>query len=266
MAGSARPGASTEASAQQMSSVTGELQGKLDSKTARAGEEVVLKTTEKVRTADGTVIPKGTRLIGHVTEAQAHNSAHAESQLGVTFDRAELKDGQSFAIRSTIDSIEPRPNYAAQSSMADDNMFASPMGGGMVGGRAMGGGRIGGGGLMGGAVERTGFEATRGSERIGSSAEGTAGSAVAATGRSSAHLARGMSSRSAATLHAAGASGAASAASSNRFAARATGVPGVMLRNSASGAASGTLSATNRNVHLDSGTQMDLSFAAAGGK
>jgi hypothetical protein len=37
-----------------------------------------------------------------------------------------------------------------------------------------------------------------------------------------------------------------------------------MLRNGDSASASGTLSASKKNVHLDSGTQMDLSFAAAG--
>src|ERR1017187_9501376 len=43
----------------EMSAVTGELEGKLDSKTAKVGDRVVLKTTEKVQTPDGTVIPRG---------------------------------------------------------------------------------------------------------------------------------------------------------------------------------------------------------------
>ena len=56
-----------------MSSVSGELEGKLDSKTAKVGDRVVLKTTEKVQTSDGTVIPRGSRLVGHVTQVQAHD-------------------------------------------------------------------------------------------------------------------------------------------------------------------------------------------------
>ena len=42
--------------------MSGELQDKLDSKTAKVGDSVVVKT------ADGTEIPKGTKLVGRVTD------------------------------------------------------------------------------------------------------------------------------------------------------------------------------------------------------
>jgi hypothetical protein len=82
----------------EMRSVGGELQGKLDSKSARVGETVMVKTTEKIRMADGTVIPKGSRLLGHVTQVQAHDSDHTESSLAFAFDRAEMKCGQTIDI------------------------------------------------------------------------------------------------------------------------------------------------------------------------
>jgi hypothetical protein len=46
--------------------------------------------------------------------------------------------------------------------------------------------------------------------------------------------------------------------------AHATGIPGVMLagRGSAASSASGTLSASKKNVHLDGGTQIVLGVAA----
>jgi hypothetical protein len=47
------------------------------------------------------------------------------------------------------------------------------------------------------------------------------------------------------------------------LAARSTGIPGVMLRGEASGSASGMLSASNKNIHLDSGTQMVVGVAVA---
>ncbi len=62
--------------AYEMTSVTGELEGKLDSKTAKVGDRVVLKTNDKVQTSDGTVIPRGTRLVGHITEVQTRDSSH----------------------------------------------------------------------------------------------------------------------------------------------------------------------------------------------
>jgi hypothetical protein len=258
---------SSVAKAEEMNSVSGQLEGKLDAKTAKVGETVVLKTTGQVTTADGTVIPKGTRLIGHVTEAQAHDSAHADSQLGIAFDRAELKNGRSLSIHSTIESVNPRPDFTASSSMAGDDMFASPTGGGMVGGRAMGSGRAGG-GLMGGAVERTSVETASVGQHVSSATEGTAHGAESVA-QGSEHIAGNATSKTGEAvggIKASGgvaASGHASAASSSRVTARSTGIPGVMLRNGDSASASGTLSATKRNVHLDSGTQMNLSFGAS---
>src|SRR5580698_8134583 len=49
-----------------MSPVNVELVNKLDSKTAKTGDDVVVKTKSAVKTSDGTEIPKGSKLMGHV--------------------------------------------------------------------------------------------------------------------------------------------------------------------------------------------------------
>lgn len=235
----------------EMRPVTGELEGKLDSKTAKAGDQVVLKTSQKIQTADGTVIPKGSRLVGHVTEVQAHQKGHAASQMGLQFDRAELKGGRSLPIHSMIQSIQPSASAMGAASMASDEAMDSPMGGagGAVRGGGLAGGRgTGGGGLVGGAVSTT----SSATGRVGSDLDSTSGRAMHTTGdvggEATSSLAHGVS---------AGASGA------GALGARATGIPGVMLNGDAAGSASGMLSAANRNVHLDSGTQMVLAIAAA---
>lgn len=241
----------------EMRPVTGELEGKLDSKTAKPGDQVFLKTDKKVQTADGTVIPKGSRLVGHVTEVQSHEKGHPDSHLGLQFDRAELKGGQSMAIHSMIESMQPSASAIADSSMAATDAIDTPMagGGGAMGGSAVGGGRMGGGGLLGGtaggASMATGA-ATGATGRVGSDLGATSGSAVRTTGN--------LGSEAAGSLgHGVGA--AAQGASS--LGAHATGVPGVMLAGDATGSASGMFSAANKNVHLDSGTQMVLGVAAA---
>ena len=66
----------------EMSPVIGELQDKLNSATAKVGDRVVLKTTEKVMTADGTVIPRGTRLLGHITQVQTRDATHGVRATG----------------------------------------------------------------------------------------------------------------------------------------------------------------------------------------
>ena len=54
-----------------MSPVSGELMSKLDSKTAKAGDSVVIQTKSSAKTADGTEIPKGSKLVGHVLVVHA---------------------------------------------------------------------------------------------------------------------------------------------------------------------------------------------------
>jgi hypothetical protein len=227
--------------------VTGQLESKLDTKTAKAGDQVVLKTSEKIKTADGMVIPKGSRLIGHITEVQAHSKQAAESRLGLAFDRLEMRGGPSLAIHSTIESISPGANAIADASMAEEEAIAAPMAGAAIGAGAVGGGRIGS-GLVGGAAGGP----TMATSRVGSGIGSTAGSAVRATGDVGGHAAGGLGR---------GVNGAVGGAGSTGT--HASGIPGVMLNGDATGAASGQLTAANRNIHLDSGTQMVLGIAAA---
>jgi hypothetical protein len=249
------------ADAASMQPVNTELVGKLDSKTARAGDPVVVKTIGKTRTADGMVIPKGTRLIGRVTEVEAHRRGNQDSRLGLAFDRAELRNGQSIAIRSVIESVSPSQAAMNAAAMGDEDMFASgPVGGSMaMGGGAIGGARSGG-GLLGG-----------GSRAVAGGAGSMAGGTVNAVGSSTGNAGARVGSAAGGGLNAAGATamGAGNgtlrgaAAGSGSLAAHATGLPGVMLGGDASGGASGMLSASRKNVHLDSGTQLLVGVSSA---
>ena len=109
--------ASPAAPAVEMSPVTGELVSKLDSKTAKAGDSVVVQTKTSVNTADGTEIPKGSKLVGHVMAV--HPSASGDnSQVALQFDHVELKSGQSMPVHSQIQSITPAGGAASTGSAA----------------------------------------------------------------------------------------------------------------------------------------------------
>ena len=88
-----------EASNEQLRPVTGELEKKIDTKNAKAGDPVIVKTTEPATTADGIVIPKGSRIVGHVTNVQAHSKTTPNARLTIQFDQAEIKGGQTLPIR-----------------------------------------------------------------------------------------------------------------------------------------------------------------------
>jgi hypothetical protein len=51
------------------------------------------------------IIPKDMKVVGHVTEAQARNKEQKESQVGILFDRAVLKNGSDVPIPMSIQAI-----------------------------------------------------------------------------------------------------------------------------------------------------------------
>jgi len=208
-----------------------ELQGKLDSKSAKAGDLVVVKTEAPMKTADGTDVPKGTRLIGHVRSVQAHDKVTADSEVAIELDRAEFKGGQSFAIHSRIDALMP----PATAGVMDAMHSGDDLGGGVMGG---------------GTQTTTGSGVLRtGPGLAGANGGGTlsANGLIIGDGHATERGGTEVDS-SVRTLE------------DDRG--RMTAVHGVRLAHDSSGRASAKLSATGQNVHLDGGTQMLVEFAA----
>lgn len=91
----------------QLRPVPGELETKLDTRTTRPGESVVVRTTASAATANGIVIPKGSKIVGHVTSVQTLNQANENTRVTLQFDRAVLRGGQQLPIKSVIQSVAP---------------------------------------------------------------------------------------------------------------------------------------------------------------
>lgn len=240
----------------QMRPVNTTLVGKLDSKSAKAGDAVVVKTTQKLKTAEGLMIPKGSRLIGHVASVQAHGSGHPDSALSLVFDRAELKGGQSLAIRSMIETVAPPAGAIAASEFDSDSSMAmpAPMAGVPSGGSGrLGGGLVGGSlgaasSMTGGAGSNLGAVTGGAASSLGSTTSATLQTTTGLAGRAGNGIAGGLDATTATT---------------GSLATHATRIPGVMLAGDASGSASGTLTAARKNIHLDSGTQIMMSLSGA---
>ena len=94
--------------------MNGELVSKLDSKTAKTGDSVVVQTKRGIKTPDGTEIPKGSKVVGHVIAVRPSQSGQ-NSQMALVFDRVELKGGKAMPVHSQIQSISP-PEGAASAS------------------------------------------------------------------------------------------------------------------------------------------------------
>src|SRR4029077_15174843 len=76
------------------SAFNAELSSPIDSKKCKPGDAVAAKTTEAAKSEGRTVIPKGSKLVGHVTQASTRAKGESESSLGIVFDKAILKNGQ----------------------------------------------------------------------------------------------------------------------------------------------------------------------------
>jgi len=133
--------ADTKASASvpPRTTVQAELIKAVDAKKAKPGDEVVAKVTQEVKANDKLVLPKGSKLVGKVTQAQGRAKGQGESELGLTFDSVVLKDGTqlplSFTIQAVANSSGAMAQAAldAQASSTSISMANNAAGGGMAG-------------------------------------------------------------------------------------------------------------------------------------
>jgi hypothetical protein len=80
-----------------------------------------LDTTEPMKSNDErTIMPRGTKLSGHVTQAEARNKGGNASTLGIQFDKATLKDGTEIALNVAIQAMAPR-EFSGPVSGGDDS-------------------------------------------------------------------------------------------------------------------------------------------------
>src|SRR5258707_1424381 len=87
--------ASSEASLASGTVINAELNSSIDSKKAKPGEQITAHTTEAVRSTDGrAILPKGTKLVGRVTQASARSNGPGEAILAIQVYKAGLEDGQ----------------------------------------------------------------------------------------------------------------------------------------------------------------------------
>jgi hypothetical protein len=219
----------------QLSPVTAELTGKLDSKTAKAGDSVVLKTTEKATMADGTVIPKGSKIMGHVTEAQPYVANSDNGRITLQFEQAQLKSGQTLPIKSALQTVSPSGGADTASSvtggMPAAGGTAAPSGGGSTGAA---------GSASGSTAARTQTQQAPGTP-AGAGSDAQSGSPAAGT----------------------------TVARNGNVVVKTTSVPGVLVAASVNGQpfsnASGALLSARQDVRLDDGTKVVLAMATSPG-
>src|SRR6266404_8149160 len=215
------------------STVQAELTKPVDVRKNKPGDAVIAKTTQDVKSDGHVVLPKGSKIVGRVTQAQARAKGQEESQLGMAFDHAVLKDGTQVPAAFTIQAIGRSESEAAAATAAEtDGMMA----GGSAGGMTSGGGGAGmqGRGGLGGVTSTAGG--------VVNSTGSVAGGAVNTAGSAGAGVTGGVTGNLGATSQGV------------------VGMPGMTLSSATSSMAGvgSFISSKESNVRLDSGTRMIL--------
>jgi hypothetical protein len=215
-------------------SIDAELQSTLDVKKAKAGDQVVLKTTKAIKRNGATVIPKGTSLIGRVTEVRQQTKENASSKIGIIFERVQGKD-LSAPINASIVSITSAQTAASIGDTMDTNIAGSSSSSGRVGTNASGSTAAG--GLLGGTTNIVGGVTGVAGQTVGG-VTNTAGQTVGGVANTASRAVGGTAG-----------------------AVRQT-ISGINISQSASGSVqnSTTLSSPNKNIKLDKGVMFQLRF------
>src|SRR5947199_6137543 len=95
-------------------------QNTIDVRKAKVGDQVVLKTTEAIKSQGRTVVGKGARLIGHVTNISQKGEARGESSLSLVFDKLE-SGSLDVPINATITSVTRAVTHA---NVGNDDLSA----------------------------------------------------------------------------------------------------------------------------------------------
>jgi hypothetical protein len=120
------PASGSSASLASGTTLYAALGASVDSKRAKTGDPVMAHITEAVKAGGETVIPKGAKLVGKVTQAAARGKGDADSALGIQFDRVVMKNGQEIPLRVWIGAIAAEPKDVYQPGPEQSTLAGTP--------------------------------------------------------------------------------------------------------------------------------------------
>ena len=105
-----------------------QLSKSVDTKNAKAGDEVTAKLIFDVKADGKVVLHQGTKLIGHVAQAQAHTKEKPGSTLTMVFEKAVAKGGVETVLSANIQAVGAPPLPAMSSNINPDLGVPTSMG------------------------------------------------------------------------------------------------------------------------------------------
>lgn len=221
---------------QSNTQLAAQLENSLDARRAKPGDRVVLKTVSAVKQSGETIVPKGARLIGHVTDVQQQTKATGESHISILFNRLRTGSTETPITASILSITQARTQAQANNDLfQSDTMSSSSTRSSSSTGSGQ---RSGGGGLLGGVGNTVGGVVNTSTSTVGNVA-GTTTSAVGSTVGATTSTVGSTTGNLTGSLR------------------------GLQITQSSNASAEGgsTLSLSGRNLRLDSGTTFNLAVS-----
>ena len=86
-----------------------ELSKSLNAKKLQPGDRVTAKVIQAVVVNGKVVIPRGSKLVGNVTETKARSKGDPESRLGIIFAKVTVKNGAELSLDAVVQALAPAP-------------------------------------------------------------------------------------------------------------------------------------------------------------
>jgi hypothetical protein len=97
----------------------------LESSKLKEGDLIELETSGSFKLPDGTLVPKGSKLLGHVTDARARSKGDPGSELTISFDKLNISGGKQLAVKGTVQAVFPPPDEQLDPSITGAATTAS---------------------------------------------------------------------------------------------------------------------------------------------
>lgn len=98
-----------------------DLSKSLDAKKSKEGDKIEAKTSTDMLEHGQIVVPRNTKIIGHVTQAKARTKESPDSTLGISFDRMLLKDGREVPLQFVVQAVARPLQVSGMSGTSVDN-------------------------------------------------------------------------------------------------------------------------------------------------
>lgn len=103
-----------------------ELTDSLDSRRAKAGDTVKAKLKREIAQGPA-LVPKGSKVIGHISYVQPYTKQGGGASLGIIFDKFVLKNGSEFPFQAVIVSYNLPPEILDRSAPSTRRSVPDPI-------------------------------------------------------------------------------------------------------------------------------------------